>query len=189
MRSVPLVFAIALLAVGWATGGGAAQILFTLFGEDVFKRGAAGIGIIWGCAGVGLLLGGAIADWLGKRLSYKGYKLAVFIDYICTEGRIFCSARCADSIWRWHSSDFSRQHRHKFRAELFLLAANGSESVSRPRIRHHGIAHVGNDDAVHDGRGHCFNALQSTNHWSRGWTAQFIDGDFLGLGQLERKIA
>ena len=50
MRSVPLVFAIAMLAVGWATGGGAAQILFTLFGEVVFNRGAAGIGTIWGCA-------------------------------------------------------------------------------------------------------------------------------------------
>ena len=86
MRSVPLVFAIALLAVGWASGGGAAQILFTLFGEDVFKRGAAGIGIIWGCAGVGLLIGGAIASWLGKRLSFKGYKLTVFIDYILHGG-------------------------------------------------------------------------------------------------------
>jgi MFS transporter len=36
-RSVPLVLAIVLLAVGWATGGGAAQILFALFGEIVFK--------------------------------------------------------------------------------------------------------------------------------------------------------
>jgi len=81
MRSVPLVFAIALLAVGWATGGGAAQILFTLFGEVVFNRGAAGIGTIWGCAGLGLLLGGAFANWLGKRLSFQGYKLTVFIDY------------------------------------------------------------------------------------------------------------
>ena len=86
MRSVPLVLAIALLSVGWATGGGAAQILFTLFGEVVFNRGAAGIGIIWGCAGVGLLLGGALANWLGKRLSFDGYKLAVFIDFILHGG-------------------------------------------------------------------------------------------------------
>lgn len=82
MRSVPLVLAIALLSVGWATGGGAAQILFTLFGEDVFKRGAAGIGIIWGCAGFGLLTGGALANWMGRRISYKNYKLIVFIDYL-----------------------------------------------------------------------------------------------------------
>jgi MFS family permease len=82
MRSVPLVFAIALLSVGWATGGGAAQILFTLFGEVVFNRGASGIGLIWGCAGLGLLTGGVFANWLGRRLSFKGYKLTVFIDYV-----------------------------------------------------------------------------------------------------------
>lgn len=82
MRSVPLVLAIALLSVGWATGGGAAQILFTLFGEVVFNGGAAGIGVIWGCAGVGLLLGGALAHWLGARLSFPTYKRLVFIDYI-----------------------------------------------------------------------------------------------------------
>jgi MFS family permease len=82
MRSVPLVFAIALLSVGWATGGGAAQILFTLFGEDVFKRGASGIGMIWGCAGLGLLSGGVLANWLGKRLSFNGYKLVIFIDFV-----------------------------------------------------------------------------------------------------------
>ncbi|MGD0938146.1 MAG: MFS transporter [Terracidiphilus sp.] len=82
MRSVPLVFAIALLSVGWATGGGAAQILFTLFGEVVFNRGAGGIGLIWGCAGLGLLFGGVAANWLGKRLSFNGYKLVVFIDFV-----------------------------------------------------------------------------------------------------------
>lgn len=94
MRSVPLVFAIAMLSVGWASGGGAAQILFTLFGEIVFNRGAAGIGIIWGCAGLGLLWGGALGHWLGKRLSFKAYKQAVFIDYIVHGGAyvIFCLA-------------------------------------------------------------------------------------------------
>jgi MFS family permease len=86
MRSVPLVLAIALLAVGWASGGGAAQILFTLFGEQVFKAGAAGIGIIWGCAGIGLLLGGLIGNTLGKKLSFKGYKVAIFINYIVHGG-------------------------------------------------------------------------------------------------------
>ena len=86
MRSVPLVLGIALLAVGWATGGGAAQILFTLFGEVVFNRGAAGIGVIWGCAGVGLLVGGAVASRLGKRLSFDRYKLIVFINYLIHGG-------------------------------------------------------------------------------------------------------
>ncbi len=71
MRSTPLVLAIALAWVGWATGGGAAQILFTLYGELVFKRGPAGIGIIWSAAGFGLVAGGFFAHWLGKRLSFR----------------------------------------------------------------------------------------------------------------------
>jgi MFS family permease len=82
IRSVPLVFGIVLLSVGWATGGGAAQILFTLFGDVVFNAGAVGIGVIWGCAGVGLLIGGVIGNTLGKRLSFRDYKLAVFIDFV-----------------------------------------------------------------------------------------------------------
>ncbi len=86
MRSVPLVLAIALLAVGWATGGGAAQILFTLFGEVVFNRGAAGIGTIWGCAGLGLLIGGRLRIGSGAGFRSKNYKLAVFIDYVVHGG-------------------------------------------------------------------------------------------------------
>ena len=93
MRSVPLVFAIAMLAVGWAMGGGAAQILFTLFGEVVFERGAAGIGTIWGCAGIGLLVGGAFANWLGKRLSFADYKLVIFVDYVVHGGAYILFSR------------------------------------------------------------------------------------------------
>ncbi len=96
--------AIALLSVGWATGGGAAQILFTLFGEVVFNRGAGGIGMIWGCAGLGLLSGGVVANWLGKRLSFNGYKLAVFIDYVVHGALMFCSAVRSSSSWRCFSS-------------------------------------------------------------------------------------
>ncbi len=71
MRATPLVFGIAMLSVGWASGGGAAQILFSLFGEKVFNAGPLGIGIIWGFAGIGLLIGGAIAYRLGKVLTLR----------------------------------------------------------------------------------------------------------------------
>jgi len=74
IRSVPLVLGICLVAVGWATGGGAAQILFSVFGELVFNRGASGIGAIWGFAGIGLVIGAAIAHAAGSRLSFDGYK-------------------------------------------------------------------------------------------------------------------
>lgn len=82
MRSIPLLSAIAMIHVGWATGGGAAQILFGLFGEVVFNMGSRGIGTIWGCAGIGLVGGGVFAHWLGPKLSYAAYKRTVTICYV-----------------------------------------------------------------------------------------------------------
>jgi MFS family permease len=82
MRSTPLMVGIAMISVGWAMGGGAAQVLFALFGEQVFHRGASGIGAIWGFAGVGLLLGGAAGHVVGKRVDYAGYKRAVTLSYL-----------------------------------------------------------------------------------------------------------
>ncbi len=99
MRSVPLVLAIALLSVGWATGGGAAQILFTLFGEVVFNRGAAGIGMIWGCAGLGLLTGGIFANWLGRRLSFPAYKVTVFVNFVAYGVTYVLFSRAQNFFW------------------------------------------------------------------------------------------
>ena len=82
MRSVPLMMGIGMISVGWALGGGAAQILFALFGEQVFHRGASGIGSIWGFAGIGLLVGGAIGHLAGRRVDFAGYKRAVAVSYI-----------------------------------------------------------------------------------------------------------
>lgn len=86
MRSTPLVAGIALLSVGWASGGGAAQILFSLFGEKVFNDGPLGIGVIWGFAGIGLLIGGTIAYRLGKVLTFAQYKRTIAIAYVIHGG-------------------------------------------------------------------------------------------------------
>ncbi len=86
MRATPLILGIAVVSIGWATGGGAAQILFSLFGEVVFNRGAAGIGEVWGCAGVGLLLGGLVGHWFGKRASFKAYKQSIVVCYVIHGG-------------------------------------------------------------------------------------------------------
>jgi len=82
MRRTPLILAIALVGVGWATGGGAAQILFSLFGEVVFQRGAAGIGEVWGSAGLGLIAGGLLANTWGRTLSFERYKWTVVACYV-----------------------------------------------------------------------------------------------------------
>ncbi len=86
MRSVPLILGLLLINIGWATGGGAAQILFSVFGEIVFNRGPAGLGIVWGFAGVGLLVGGALAYQIGPRLSFTAYKRTVIVCYIVHGG-------------------------------------------------------------------------------------------------------
>jgi MFS family permease len=86
MRATPLILGIAVVNIGWASGGGAAQILFSLFGEIVFDKGAAGIGQIWGCAGVGLLIGGAFGHWFGKRASFAAYKRSIVVAYIVHGG-------------------------------------------------------------------------------------------------------
>lgn len=82
LRSQPLLLAIALIGVGWATGGGAAQILFSVFGEKVFHRGAQGIGVLWGSAGLGLVAGGILGNRLNQSISFVGYKRAVSLCYI-----------------------------------------------------------------------------------------------------------
>jgi MFS family permease len=79
--SRPLILGIALLGVGWSSGGGAAQVLFTLFGEVVFQRGPAGIGLIWSFAGLGLVTGGIAAHRLGGRLDFRRYKRAVTVAF------------------------------------------------------------------------------------------------------------
>ncbi len=86
MRGTPLIFGIGLISVGWATGGGAAQILFSLFGEVVFQRGPAGIGIVWAAAGVGLVIGAVVAHRLSPRLSHEGFKRTISIAYVIHGG-------------------------------------------------------------------------------------------------------
>ncbi len=95
MRSVPLILGLLLINIGWASGGGAAQILFSVFGEIVFNRGPAGLGLVWGCAGVGLLCGGALAYTIGRRLSFTQYKRAIVVCYIVHGGSyiLFSQAR------------------------------------------------------------------------------------------------
>jgi MFS family permease len=86
MKSSPLILGIGLVAVGWATGGGAAQILFSVFGEVVFHRGPSGIGVIWGCAGIGLIIGALFAHRIGKTISFDNYKRSVSICYVIHGG-------------------------------------------------------------------------------------------------------
>ncbi len=77
----PVILAVGLAQIGWASGGGAAQVLFTLYGAIVFKAGPAGVGFIWGSAGVGLVFGGLLAHRLGKGLGFIQYKRTIALAF------------------------------------------------------------------------------------------------------------
>jgi MFS family permease len=87
MRARPLILGIALLGVGWSTGGGAAQVLFTLFGQQVFQGGPAATGLIWGFAGIGLVLGGIWGNRAVPHKHFARYKhtvtIAFFLHGVC----------------------------------------------------------------------------------------------------------
>jgi MFS family permease len=99
MLRTPLIMGIGLLSVGWASGGGAAQVLFTLFGEMVFHRGPNGLGQLWGCAGIGLVVGGIIGNRLGKTIAFDRYKVVVFVCYVIHGGAYIVFSQMRE--WGW----------------------------------------------------------------------------------------
>jgi MFS family permease len=94
----PLLLGIGLLQIGWSSGGGAAQVLFTLFGEVVFKRGSTGTGLIWSAAGVGLVLGGLFAHRIGEHLTFAHYKHAVTLSFLGM-GLFYVGFSLTPTIW------------------------------------------------------------------------------------------
>ena len=108
MAKTPLILGIGLIAVGWASGGGAAQVLFTLVSQELFNRGAAGLGQLWGIAGVGLLIGGIVGNSWGKRISYVVYKRTVFICYLLHGGAFIVFSQMRNWYWALAFMCFSR---------------------------------------------------------------------------------
>lgn len=98
MRSIPLLSGLGLVSVGWASGGGAAQILFPLYGERVFGRGPLGTGQIWGAAGIGLVAGGLFAHRWMPRLNFAEYKRAIAAAYL-VHGAAYVAFALAESYW------------------------------------------------------------------------------------------
>ncbi len=99
IRSQPLILGILLLGAGWATGGGAAQILFTLFGETVFGRGPSGTGILWGFAGLGLVAGGLAARRWEGHINFRLYKHTVTVTFLL-HGLFYMMASVSAGIWQ-----------------------------------------------------------------------------------------
>jgi MFS family permease len=176
MAANPLLLGIGLIGVGWASGGGAAQILFSLFGELVYHKGAAGIGIIWGCAGIGLIVGGTFAFWLGKHISFRGYKRTISICYV-VHGITYVV---------FSLTPYFGLGCRQLRVELLTTAAAHRRRISRAGICNGRFAGLVNHDAVDDGRGHCLAALQPTHDRGMRRYPEFDYSHLLGLGQPDR---
>jgi MFS family permease len=84
VRSTPIVWGLLLIGVGWATGGGAAQILFSLFAIDVYHAGEAGIGLMYSGAGLGIVVGASIANWYFRNKSFAVTKWVIGISMVLT---------------------------------------------------------------------------------------------------------
>jgi MFS family permease len=58
-----------LIGVGWALGGGAAQVLFSLFALQVFYAGESGMGLLYAVSGSGIVVGSFLASRIpGARM-------------------------------------------------------------------------------------------------------------------------
>ena len=144
MAKSPLILGIGLIAVGWASGGGAAQVLFTLFSEMVFKRGPEGLGQLWSVAGVGLLIGGIIGNRLGKVISFEAYKRTVFFCYLLHGGAYIVFSQMRS--WPW--------------ALFFMALSRATVAVSSVLNWSNLLKHV--DDRF---RGRVFSTIETMN-WS-----------------------
>jgi hypothetical protein len=155
MRATPLIFGIGLISVGWASGGGAAQILFTLFGETIFQRGPAGIGLLWGMAGLGLVPGAMAANWMAHRISHATFKHTISIAYLLHGSAyvLFALAPTFASACWW------------------MFVSRFAMGISHVLTSGHLMRHVTNDY-----RGRVFATIES---WS--WTTMLISMAIAGI--------
>ncbi len=188
MRSVPLVFGLTLLNVGWASGGGAAQVLFTLFGEKVFNRGGHR-------AGLGHRGGGAVG---GRRHRAHGWQAALLSHVFVDDRRVLFLPRpdlrdlfadegvLAGAVLH---RGFPRLGGRVVGAEHGAVAAARGRWISRTCVLHHGVGQLGDHDAVDDRGRHRVGLPQSANDRAVVGHPQRDDLAVLGVGGVARPHA
>jgi len=146
--------------VGWATGGGAAQILFSLFGEMVFHRGPAGIGTIWGCGGVGLLIGAAIAHRMGRDIRFETYKRAIVVCYILHGASYIVFSQMRNFYW----------------ALVFIAMSRAAVGVSSVLNMGQLLRHVADEY-----RGRVFSTIESAQ-----WSVMMVSMTLAGVASVKQ---
>ncbi|WP_172195810.1 MFS transporter [Saccharibacillus qingshengii] len=79
-RRSPLMKVVAVQSVAWPIGGGAINVLISVYGYQVFGAGDRGVGVLYGSLGVGFILGGLLAP------SFKRWPVQVVIAGAAVEG-------------------------------------------------------------------------------------------------------
>ncbi len=188
MRATPLIFGIGLISVGWATGGGAAQILLSLFGDVVFKRGSIGIGAMWGSAGSRTHPRRGhrpphlpAAQLLG--LQDHDFDLLHFARPLFSALQPLAFLRRRHLLYR----HVPRGGRRQFGVQFIAASAPRRTRISRTRLLHHRNLDLDDDDGF-DERGRLgLRSRQPARHRSGRRGLQHVDRVLVGLGQLRRQ--
>jgi hypothetical protein len=130
-------------------------VLFTLFSESVFQRGAQGLGELWGTAGIGLLIGGIVGNRLGGRLTYANYKRTIFYCYLLHGGAYIVFSQMRH--WGW--------------ALFFMGLSRASVAVSSVLNWSNLLRHV--EDRF---RGRVFSTIETMN-WSTMMLSMLAAGE------------
>ena len=98
VRHQPIVLGLLLVGAGWATGGGAAQILFSLFAVDVYHAGESGIGILYSAAGFGIVVGATASNAFFRHQSFAVTKWVIGISMVLT-GVFYSTFSFTKTLW------------------------------------------------------------------------------------------
>lgn len=204
MKSRPLILGLSLVNVGWATGGGAAQILFTLFGEVVFKRGPAGLGTIWGSAGLGLVIGGVLAHRIGPSLSFRNYKRLVGISFVLHGACYILFSQMTGFWWACFFMmlsrvamaicavlNFSQLLRHvpnEFRGRIFATFESLTWSVMMLSMLGAGVASQTYSPRVIAAAAGALSSLSAVWWAYANWTGRLPEPEEVGTGSDEGEI-
>lgn len=79
-RRSPLMKVVAIQSIAWPIGGGAINVLISVYGYQVFGAGDRGVGMLYGSLGIGFILGGILAP------SFKRWPVQAVILGAAVEG-------------------------------------------------------------------------------------------------------
>ena len=103
IRATPVVLGIVALNFGWALGGGMNQVIADRFGGIVFagpgRSGDAGVALLYAAAGIGLVLGMALAGRVGAWVGTRD-RVAPFMGWaVLASGLIAAISGLMPNIW------------------------------------------------------------------------------------------